>query len=93
MNSKFMKGSQNAADRDVEAGISISGCESGIRTFWDADIFRERMMNMGYYGYGYGYYFDPTYVLVLMGRCFVCGRRRESVPLTISFPECRAGRA
>ncbi len=22
---------------------------------------------MGYYGYGYGYYFDPTYVLVLIG--------------------------
>lgn len=22
---------------------------------------------MGYYGYGFGYYFDPTYILVLMG--------------------------
>lgn len=48
---------------------------------------------MGYYGYGYGYYFDPTYVLVLIGAvlCLWAQARVSSTYNKFSRVQSRTG--
>ena len=48
---------------------------------------------MGYYGYGLGYYFDPTYILVLIGAvlCLWAQARVSSTYSKFSRVQSRTG--